>query len=366
MNRRPDDWIGMAIAGAIVAVFVASCWAVSLLFQAPAKSKDTEGRRRRVRLAALFAAFVPWTFSAVALAAGFMPPPERRNLPVSFSLSAIFFLVGLWLYVRRLRNAEEGPPPKPTREEAIAQGTAVPAWGWLLVVATIAGITFFWRPEGRKPGAAPPPNGGGLSPALWICPGAFAAMVALAFGAAYVRYRRAGGPAIARAFRKSEGGDVDGAIADIRGEIERRGDDVQRLNALGMLLVKQGDPGAAIAEFKAAMALAPDQRVVKQNLAIAIQEAGDPASAEAILAELIADPGLDSKLILCNHAQVLIVLGRLDEAETQLDRAEEILAAETSLVQRRLNRAYPAMIAGARSRLAEARGVPKATGPDDL
>ena len=91
------------------------------------------------------------------------------------------------------------------------------------------------------------------------------------------------------------------------------------ISARGTVLAKQGKYGEAIPFYQRALALAPDNPGVMNNLAMAHAMMGDPKKAEEILRQAAAAPGATPK-VRENLALVLGLQGRYDESKSIASR----------------------------------------------
>ena len=126
-----------------------------------------------------------------------------------------------------LRDA--GSPPGPKRwgrrmssdttkdGQQAAERTAVPAWLWLLFIGGFALV--FWQFVPKHKGPDPPPAP--ISRIWVLAPAGMVIVVVLALVA--VPLIRSFDPGVRRAEKRAREGDLDGAIADLRDQIEEKG-----------------------------------------------------------------------------------------------------------------------------------------------
>ena len=126
--------------------------------------------------------------------------------------------------------------------------------------------------------------------------------------------------------------DFGAAERDLAGVIRRRPNDVDALNARGLSLLLGGEAGPAGECFHRAARLAPGRLDVQQNLAVALHEMGRNDAALAIY-ERVAEEALFRAEDRARYAALLASDNRLDEAQTQMERALE-QDPESELVQR--------------------------------
>lgn len=88
------------------------------------------------------------------------------------------------------------------------------------------------------------------------------------------------------------------------------------ISARGTILAKQGQYGQAIPYYERALALAPSQSSVLNNLAMAQAMNGEPKKAEDLLRKAMTEPSSDPDKIRQNLALVLGLQGRYAEAKS--------------------------------------------------
>jgi hypothetical protein len=233
-----------------------------------------------------------------------------------------------------LRDA--GYPPRATnRERCLSSGTtkggrqasqqpATPAWLWLVLIGGFALI--FWqfvpKHEGPKPPPAPVPWIWVLAPVGVVVAGMLA-MLALPL-------LRNFDPGVLRAEKRAREGDLDGAIADLREQIEEKGPKQHRVNALGILLMRRERWDEAASMFRKAEEIGEFKGVCRANLGLALLKGGRPAEALPVL-EDAARIGPQVPAMTClvslHIALALAELNRWDEADEQFRRAEDAARA---------------------------------------
>jgi Flp pilus assembly protein TadD len=87
------------------------------------------------------------------------------------------------------------------------------------------------------------------------------------------------------------------------------------ISARGTVMAKQSKYKEAIPYYERALALAPNQSSVLNNLAMAYAMGGDPKKAEELLRQAAANPAQNSAKVKQNLALVLGLQGRYDEAK---------------------------------------------------
>jgi Flp pilus assembly protein TadD len=137
-----------------------------------------------------------------------------------------------------------------------------------------------------------------------------------------------------RAIAQARAGDAEGAILELRRQIEDRGPSGARSNALGCLLVSSKRWDEANRMFDEAERLGMDRALVLSNRGMAFLEMGDPEAALPLFEEAVRGRP-DQIAFRCNLCRALGALGRIDEARTQLTLAEDIRKRTLVLAGRR-------------------------------
>ncbi|MEW5774633.1 MAG: tetratricopeptide repeat protein [Thermodesulfobacteriota bacterium] len=122
-------------------------------------------------------------------------------------------------------------------------------------------------------------------------------------------------PALAERYYRS--------VIEARKEGFRRSD-VSVFNRLGLALRRQGRWAEAVAEYKKALQVAPGDEHLHFNVAVALAEGGEGASAAATLDWVLAkNPGFgeDSDVLSYQMGAILAASGRPVEARARLERA---------------------------------------------
>ena len=257
----------------------------------------------------------------------------------------------VWLTYRWKRLAgpvTQNPPPLPTPK------AATPRWVWLLVVV-IFGACLYSLNEGQKPKGQPEPA---KSTKLWLAMACLGSVVLIVLGTLLARNRD---PVSKRAYRRGLDGDVAGAIDELHREILDQGPTGDRINTLVVLMLKHEDYQAATEWARKGLALAPDLDFLRSNFALALLKTGQAAEAQAVYAELASRENAHFVFAL-NHADALTQLGRLDEAENQLQVAEAKLRGTFYVGGRGTRAQVRTSIAEGRAKIAAARGAKDATG----
>ena len=209
-----------------------------------------------------------------------------------------------------------------TRSVRLAsQGPPTPAWLWLVLLGGFALI--FWQFSPKRPGPKPPP-----APSPWIWLLVFVGISVICFLATAIwklRFNLDWG--VQRAEKRAREGDLDGAITDLREQIEEKGATQHRVNALGIFLMRQERWDEAAAMFRKGDELGEfNKDVCRANLGLALLKGGKPAEAIPVLEDAARiGPQVPSlKCIVSLHmALALAELNRWDEAEEHFRRAED-------------------------------------------
>ncbi len=134
-------------------------------------------------------------------------------------------------------------------------------------------------------------------------------------------------PGIRRAEKRAAEGDLDGAIADLREQIEERGAKQNRVNALGIFLMRRERYDEAAAMFRKADAVGESNNAAcRANLGLALLKGGKPAEAIPVLEEAArigAQALVLNSVINLHMALALAELRRWGEAEERFRRAED-------------------------------------------
>ena len=101
------------------------------------------------------------------------------------------------------------------------------------------------------------------------------------------------------------------------------------ISARGTVFAKQGKYDQAIPFYERALALAPDNPTIMNNLAMAHAMLGDPKKAEQILRQAVATPDATPKMRE-NLALVLGLQGRYDESRTVASRVMDSQTASSN------------------------------------
>ena len=200
------------------------------------------------------------------------------------------------------------------------QAHPTPAWMWLLLLGGFALI--FWLYVPKRPGPQPPRA---PTSSIWVL--VFIG-VPIVFVLAVVAWQliRNFDPGIRRAEKRAAEGDLDGAIADLREQIEEKGPKQNRANALGILLMRREHYDEAVAMFRKANAIGEsDNAACRANLGLALLKGGKPDQAIAVLEEA-ARTSSQVPVLICvinlHMALALAELRRWDEADETFRRAE--------------------------------------------
>ena len=131
---------------------------------------------------------------------------------------------------------------------------------------------------------------------------------------------------VRRASKRAHAGDLDGAIEDLREQIEFKGPTQFRVNALGVLLLRGERWAEAAALYRKSEAIGEFKGVFQANLGLALLKSGQPAEALSVLQEAVhigpRAPAMTC-LVGLRSALALAELSRWEEAHEQFRAAEE-------------------------------------------
>lgn len=144
-------------------------------------------------------------------------------------------------------------------------------------------------------------------------------------GVAVVAYRmlRHYEAGVSRAAKQANAGDLEGAIAELRRQIESKGLSAARANALGCLLTLKEEWNEARRMFDEAESRGMSPKLVRANRGVAVWKSGDPEAALPLLTEAALDNPWDLNR-RCHLCRLLADLGRTDEARAQLQSIEDL------------------------------------------
>ena len=205
-----------------------------------------------------------------------------------------------------------------------------PLWQWLLLLSILGLIFYSFAP--KRAGPNPPPA---MTSRTWLLLSVLAVVVwILAFA---IRFFSIFDPGVRRANKRAQAGDLDGAIEDLREQLEDKGPTQVRANALGLLLLQRERWAEAAALFRKATELGGGSKAVCQaNLGLALLKGGNPAEALPVLQEalrIVPQTPVMTCLISLHTCLALAELDRWDAAHEQFHVAEEA-AAQVSKADR--------------------------------
>jgi tetratricopeptide (TPR) repeat protein len=194
-----------------------------------------------------------------------------------------------------------------------------PPWVWLLLLGVFALIFWQYVPQNGKPNPGPV-----FMSRTWVLLTAGTVVVwLLAFA---FQFFRTFDPGVRRANKRALEGDLDGAIEDLREQIEYKGPTQTRVNALGLLLTQCERWAEAAALFRKAEEMGKLKGVCRANLGLALLKGGKPDEALPVLQEA-ARVGPQVPVMRClvglHSAVALAELSRWEEAAEQFRVAEE-------------------------------------------
>ncbi|MFI5456890.1 MAG: tetratricopeptide repeat protein [Isosphaerales bacterium] len=183
--------------------------------------------------------------------------------------------------------------------------------------------------------------------------GATIAIVGLVIAVKLFRHYDRG---VNRAYERANTGDVEGAVAELRAQVEAKGLSAARANALGCLLIKRKDWQGANDMFDEAERFGMDRTVVRNNQGKALMESANYDAAFPLLEE-VARANPNELTYQCNLCLVLAELGRVEEAQKQLSRIEDFRKNLIFILGPRYRQSIDGAIQDCRDRL---NGMPKA------
>ena len=200
-----------------------------------------------------------------------------------------------------------------------SQQPATPRWLWPLLICGL--YLIFWQlvPKNGKPNPRPV-----FATQTWVLLTVGAVAVSL-FAFAFQFFRHFD-PGVRRANKRAAEGDLDGAIADLREQIEDKGPTQTRVNTLGLLLSQCERWAEAAAVFRKAEEIGKFKGVCRANLGLALLKGGKPDEALPVLEEACARRPSSSGDEMPRRTPLrpaLAELSRWDEADEQLRLAEE-------------------------------------------
>jgi tetratricopeptide (TPR) repeat protein len=195
----------------------------------------------------------------------------------------------------------------------------------LLLVIFGFGLTFWiFMPKRKGPNPPPPPT---FQP--WVPLSVVALFISVCILVFAIQIFRSFDLGVRRANKRALAGDLDGAIEDLREQIEDKGPTQERANALGVLLMRHERWAEAVALFRKAEEIGASKGVCKANLGLALLKDGKHAEALPVLQEALhVGPKVPvMTCLLCLHACLALAeLGRWNEALEQFQAAEEAAA----------------------------------------
>jgi tetratricopeptide (TPR) repeat protein len=201
-----------------------------------------------------------------------------------------------------------------------SQQPAIPPWLWVLLIGGLYLILWQFVPKTGRPNPRPV-----FTSQTWVLLTVGAVVVCLLAFA--FQFFRLFDPGVRRANKRAQEGDLDGAIADLREQIEDKGPTQTRVNVLGLILLRCERWAEAAALFRKAEEIGKLKGVCRANLGLALLKGGKPDEALPVLEEA-AHVGPQVPVMRCiiglHSALALAELGRWDEADEQFRVAEEV------------------------------------------
>jgi len=184
----------------------------------------------------------------------------------------------------------------------------------------------------------------------------FGATIAIVGSVIAVKLFRHYDRGVNRALERANALDLEGAVAELRAQVEAKGLSAARANALGLLLLKSEDWEGANQMFDEAERFGMDRAILRNNRGIALLDSSNFEAAFPLLEE-VARANPNEIAYQCNLCLVLAELGRLEEAQKELSRIEDLRKNVIFLFGRRYRQAIDGAIQNCRDRL---KGSPKA------
>jgi tetratricopeptide (TPR) repeat protein len=264
---------------------------------------------------------------------------------LSWFVLGAFAILAILIHLAYRRHHQFGSA-RPTAAAAVTS----PGWLRAMMIVVFLAIFTSFDPLGRR-GGVPPTVGQIVAWGMVSFVAMMALQIAILVVYAYAtRYDRLS----AQAHKRAREGDLDGAILELQGDVEARPPTANRLNGLGLLLLRREDWETAHERFRQALDLEPKRPEFRNNLALSLIELGRASEAEPMLSAL-AETFPRDPVIVQNHARGLIALGRLDEAEARLIQAEAAMARGGPYRNKGLREEIRKALAKNRVRLSEAR-----------
>jgi tetratricopeptide (TPR) repeat protein len=202
-----------------------------------------------------------------------------------------------------------------------SQAPPTPAWQWLLLLGGFGLI--FWLFVPKHVGPKPPPEPASRN---WVLGFLWVVVIVILSRVAW-KVLRNFDRGVRRAQKLAQEGDVDGAIADLREQIEEKGQTQSRVNTLGTFLLKRERWNEAALMFRKAEQIGKTNRgIYRANLGFALLSGGKPAEAIPVLEEAarMGPQVLPMTCIIPLHLSLALAdLKRWGEAEEQFRRAED-------------------------------------------
>jgi len=149
------------------------------------------------------------------------------------------------------------------------------------------------------------------------------ALLVAAIGVIAFRTFRHYDSGVSRAAKQANAGDLDGAIAELRRQVESKGLSATRANAMGCLLTLKEEWHEARRMFDEAETRGMSPALLRANRGVALWKSGDPDAALPLLAKAALEEPMDINR-RCHICLALADLGRIDEARAQLQSIEEL------------------------------------------
>jgi tetratricopeptide (TPR) repeat protein len=259
----------------------------------------------------------------------------RETITLALSLITLVVVPALFLYMifgdqwKARRKSASADPEARSWQAELSERTAAKQKRFLVFVGALflLGLPLlFLTPKREVPPANDVMDRPSATAKFWFfslvlfLPPAILVAVAGVIGYRFLRHYDRG---VSRAAKQANSGDLDGAIAELKRQIEAKGLSAARANAMGCLLTMKEDWHEARRMFEEAERLGMAPSLLRANRGVALWKSGDPEAALPLLVRAALDEPFGIN-IRCHLCQVLADLGRIEEARAQLQSIEDL------------------------------------------
>jgi tetratricopeptide (TPR) repeat protein len=256
-------------------------------------------------------------------------------LTFALSLAGLVVIPLLFLYMirggrRRVRrNASGADANQMAWQEELSQRTRTKARRFRILVVALfllgVPLLLLGPPRNAQPDgvARDQPQAKSRSPLLFFILLLPPALLLTGFGVFAYRALRHYDSGVSRAAKQANAGDLDGAIAELRHQIETKGLSAARANGMGCLLSLKEDWHEARRMFDEAERRGMSPQLVRANRGVTLWKSGEPEAALPLLTEAALDNPWDINC-RCHLCRLLADLGRIDEARAQLQSIDDL------------------------------------------